>query len=104
MSINDATPQDWDRVRETGEPTFEEYMKRLNSTWVYDSTRGTDPIVTADAVDFEDCWDNTPMERAIRSFKTKLMSTTGCESAAEAIKEISRYPMKYLQPVSTTSK
>lgn len=60
MSINDATPQDWDRVRETGEPTFEEYMKRLNSTWVYDSTRGTDPVVTADAVDFEDCWDNTP--------------------------------------------
>ena len=61
MSINDATPQDWDRVRETGEPTFEDYMKRLNSTWVYDSTRGTDPVVTADAVDFEGCWAETPV-------------------------------------------
>ncbi len=56
MSINDATPQDWDRVRDTGHPTFEEYMKRLNSSWVYDSTRGTDPTVTADAVDFGSCW------------------------------------------------
>ena len=60
MSIDDATPEEWDRVNfkrnKLGEPTFEEYMKRLNSNWVFDSTRGTDPVVTADAVDFEDCW------------------------------------------------
>ena len=65
MSINDATPQDWDRVRDTGHPTFEEYMKRLNSNWVYDSTRGTDPIVTADAVDFGSCWSEPKKGRGI---------------------------------------
>ena len=62
MSIDDATPSDWDKVtfktNKVGEPTFEEYMKRLNSNWVFVSTRGTDPVVTADAGDFEDCWDN----------------------------------------------
>ena len=31
MSINDATPQDWDKVRATGHPTFEEYMKRMTA-------------------------------------------------------------------------
>jgi len=60
MSIDDATPEEWDRVNfkrnKLGEPIFEEYMKRLNSNWVFDSTRGTDPVVTADAVDFKDCW------------------------------------------------
>lgn len=62
MSIDDATPEEWDKLNykrnKQGEPTFEEYMKRLNSNWVFDSTRGTDPLVTADSVDFEDCWDN----------------------------------------------
>jgi hypothetical protein len=60
MSIDDATPEEWDNLNykrnKKGEPTFEEYMKRLNSNWVFDSTRGTDPLVTADSVDFEDCW------------------------------------------------
>ncbi len=56
MSINDATPQDWDRVRATGEPTFEEYMKRLDSKFVYDSTENYGTEVTADAEDFKGCW------------------------------------------------
>ena len=57
MSINDATPQDWDRVRATGEPTFEEYMKRLDSKFVYDSTASYGNEVTSDAGDFADCWE-----------------------------------------------
>ena len=56
MSINDATPQDWDKVRVTGEPTFEEYMKRLDSKFVYDSTENYGTEVTADAEDFKGCW------------------------------------------------
>jgi hypothetical protein len=56
MSINDATPQDWDRVSATGHPTFEEYMKRLNSKFVYDSTESYGNEVTSDAGDFADCW------------------------------------------------
>ena len=56
MSINDATPQDWDKVARTGEPTFEEYMKRLDSKYVYDSTENYGDEVTSDAGDFKDCW------------------------------------------------
>lgn len=57
MSINDATPRDWDSVKASGEPTFEEYMKRLNSEYVYDSTENYGTEVTADAEDFACCWD-----------------------------------------------
>ena len=58
MSINDATPQDWDRVRETGEPTFEEYQKRLNFSWVHDGTKPTPQTAYKEDVDlFGDCWD-----------------------------------------------
>jgi hypothetical protein len=57
MSINDATPQDWDRVRETGQPTFDEYMKRLNSSWVHDGTSPAAQIAYKEDVDlFGDCW------------------------------------------------
>ncbi len=56
MRLNDATPQDWDRVRETGEPTFESYMERLESKYVYDSTEDYGKEVTSDAGDFADCW------------------------------------------------
>ena len=56
MSINDATPQDWDKVARTGEPTFESYMERLNSKYVYDSTENYGTEVTSDAEDFRDCW------------------------------------------------
>jgi len=58
MSINDATPQDWDRVRETGEPTFEEYQKRLKFSWVHDGTKPAAQTAYAEDVDlFGDCWD-----------------------------------------------
>ena len=58
MSINDATPQDWDRVRETGEPTFEEYQKRLKFSWVHDGTKPAPQTAYAEDVDlFGDCWD-----------------------------------------------
>ena len=62
MSINNATPQDWDRVRDTGHPTFEEYMKRLNSNYVYDSTENYGNEVTNDAGDFADCWTGPKIE------------------------------------------
>ena len=62
MSINDATPQDWDRVRDTGHPTFDEYMKRLNSNYVYDSTEDYGNEVTNDAGDFADCWTGPKIE------------------------------------------
>ena len=58
MSINDATPQDWDRVRETGEPTFEEYQKRLKFSWVHDGTKPAPQTAYKEDVDlFGDCWD-----------------------------------------------
>ena len=56
MSINDASPEDWDKVARTGEPTFEEYMKRLDSKYVFDSTENYGTEVTSDAEDFRDCW------------------------------------------------
>ena len=61
MSINDATPQDWDRVRETGQPTFDEYMKRLNSSWVHDGTSPAAQTAYKEDVDlFGDCWLEVP--------------------------------------------
>ena len=61
MSIDDATPQEWNRMNfernKMGEPTFEEYMKRLNSKYVYDSTESYGNEVTTDAGDFADCWE-----------------------------------------------
>ena len=58
MSINDATPQDWDRVRATGEPTFEEYQKRLNFSWVHDGTKPAPQTAYKEDVDmFGSCWD-----------------------------------------------
>ncbi len=60
MSIDDATPEEWNRMNfkrtQTGEPTFGEYMKRLNSKYVYDSTEDYGNEVTNDAGDFADCW------------------------------------------------
>jgi hypothetical protein len=60
MSIDDATPEEWDRMNfkrnKLGEPTFEEYMKRLNSQYVYNSTENYGKEVTSDAEDFADCW------------------------------------------------
>ena len=52
------------------EPTFEEYMRDLNSHWVYDSTRGTDPEVTADSEDFADCWGNDDAVNSPSHYKT----------------------------------
>jgi len=61
MSINDATPQDWDRVRETGQPTFDEYMKRLNSSWVHDGTSPAAQVAYKEDVDlFGGCWLEAP--------------------------------------------
>lgn len=58
MSINNATPQDWDRVRETGEPTFEEYRKRLKFSWVHDGTKPAPQTAYKEDVDlFGNCWD-----------------------------------------------
>ncbi len=65
MRLNDATPQDWDRVRETGEPTFESYMERLESKYVYDSTEDYGKEVTSDAGDFADCWAEPKKGRGI---------------------------------------
>jgi hypothetical protein len=64
MSINDATPEEWDRVSRTGEPTFEEYMKRLNSKYVYDSTEAYKPDANTvyHASEFADCWDRLRKE------------------------------------------
>jgi len=64
MSINNATPQDWDKVAATGEPTFESYMERLNSKYVYDSTENYGDEVTADAEDFSDCWNDLAEDTA----------------------------------------
>mgnify|MGYP005991436753 CR=1 FL=1 len=41
------------------------------------------------------CWDNAPMERFFRSFKTEWMPITGYRSFAEARKEIIRYITGY---------
>jgi|TARA_R110000744_G_scaffold344683_1_gene450082 hypothetical protein len=68
MSINDASPSDWDKVAGTGHPTFEEYMNRLNFNWVYDSTIGTDPTIAAEAPEFEDCWYPTRQKTGLEAW------------------------------------
>ena len=60
----------WKKNPATGEPTFEEYMKKLNGHWTYDSTRGTDPEVTADAEDFSACWGNDDAVNSPSHYKT----------------------------------
>ena len=66
MSIDDATPEEWDRMNfertKSGEPTFEEYMKRLNSKYVYNSTEDYGKEVTNDAGDFADCWESKEVD------------------------------------------
>lgn len=39
------------------------------------------------------CWDNSPMERLFRSFKTEWLPSTGCMMAQEAQRDISHYLM-----------
>lgn len=41
------------------------------------------------------CWDNAPMERVFRSFKTEWMPEVGFKSVGEAIKESGYYFMSY---------
>jgi putative transposase len=41
------------------------------------------------------CWDNAPMERVFRSFKSEWMPTTGYRSFTEAKKDIGQYLMDY---------
>lgn len=41
------------------------------------------------------CWDNAPMERVFRSFKTEWVPETGFTSKSEAIKEAGYYLMSY---------
>lgn len=41
------------------------------------------------------CWDNSPMERFFRSFKTELISVVGYRNFAEAQQEIVRYIIGY---------
>ena len=41
------------------------------------------------------CWDNAPMERVFRSFKSEWMPTTGYRSFSEAKKDIGQYLMDY---------
>ena len=52
MRLNDATPADWDRVRETGEPTFESYEDNAKE-------------VTSNAGDLTGCWVEPIKERAL---------------------------------------
>lgn len=57
MSINDATPADWDKVAATGEPTFESYMERLNSQVVFDGTKPEPQSAFLDDIEeFAGCW------------------------------------------------
>jgi putative transposase len=41
------------------------------------------------------CWDNAPMERFFRSFKTEWMPRVGYKNITEATGEISQYIMGY---------
>jgi len=41
------------------------------------------------------CWDNAPMERVFRSFKSEWMPTAGYRSFTEAKKDIGQYLMNY---------
>mgnify|MGYP005990312679 CR=1 FL=1 len=85
MSINDATPQDWDRVRDTGHPTFEEYMKRLNSNYVYDSTENYGKEVTSDAEDFAGCWVEPKIDAQMRAAHDEDADLWEDESLEEVI-------------------
>ncbi|WP_156948493.1 integrase core domain-containing protein, partial [Marinobacterium jannaschii] len=40
------------------------------------------------------CWDNSPMERLFRSYKSEWMPITGYQSAREAQRDISFYLME----------
>ena len=61
MSINNATPQDWDKVAATGEPTFESYMERLNSQTVFDGTKPAPQEAFLDDIEeFAGCWGEGP--------------------------------------------
>ena len=71
----------WKKHPETGEPTFEEYMKRLNGHWAYDSTRGTDPEVTADSEDFADCWNDDPVNNPSHYNEGGVECIEGIESS-----------------------
>lgn len=66
MSINDASPADWDKAtfktNRLGEPTFDEYMKRLNSNWVFDNTTAVSPVAAEDSGQFKDCWDEEEID------------------------------------------
>ena len=86
MSIDDATPQDWDRVRATGHPTFEEYMKRLDSKFVYDSTENYGNEVTSDAGDFAGCWNGGDV-KAEDAVNNPSHYNTGNIECIEAIAE-----------------
>ena len=84
MSINDATPQDWDRVRETGQPTFDEYMKRLNSSWVHDGTRFAAQIASKEDVDlFGGCWPDEGGSRIDESLMKVYLDAAQEESDVE---------------------
>ena len=91
MRLNDATPQDLDRVRETGEPTFESYMERLESKYVYDSTEDYGKEVTSDAGDFADCWAEPKKGRGIDAWM---------KAAHEESKELNGYDADYALKVS----
>jgi len=63
MSINDATPSQWDKLRaeipaiDKKEMSFEEAMTKLDRDWVYNGTLKTAPMInTTDASDFAECW------------------------------------------------
>ncbi len=89
MRLNDATPQDWDRVRETGEPTFESYMERLESKYVYDSTEDYGKEVTSDAGDFADCWVEPKKGRGIDAWMKAAHEEAkeACDKAQKILEE-----------------
>jgi hypothetical protein len=87
MSINDATPQDWDKVAQTGEPTFEEYMTRLDSKYVYDSTENYGDEVTSDAGDFKDCWNAEWHTDKVDPVNAPVHYNAGSIECIEAIEE-----------------
>ena len=45
------------------------------------------------------CWDNAPMERCFRSFKTEWMPTAGYRSSNEAKVAITKYIIRYYNQV-----
>ena len=87
MSIDDATPEDWDKLtfkkNKLGEPTFDEYMKRLNSSWVFDNTTPADAIAVNDSEQFKDCWDEAEFD----TINNPSHYNTGSIECIEAIDE-----------------